>query len=364
MPFAAYMQLALYHPTHGYYAAARPRTGFAGHFVTAAEMGPAFGALWARALAHVWDACGRPPRFDLVEIGPGEAGLAQALLSSAQGHFARALRYHLVERNRAAEERQRAALARWTETQWHPAIDDVERFECGCVFANEVLDNLPVHLVERRNGELMEVCVEVVDDRLVERLRPPSSDHLERFLAQSHVRLPEGHRFEVGLAAMSLIARAASLFERGALFLIDYGMSAAEAEKRPLGTLVCYSEAGSDGEPLDRPGEKDITSHANWTAVVRALEEARLETVGPVPQAAVLRSLGIGEYDEVLRAAQERSAADGQGAATVRALSRRQGLRILTDPAGLGGQDVVAGLRDIETPDFLLAAQRGQLSTG
>jgi SAM-dependent MidA family methyltransferase len=70
MPFASYMQMALYHPAHGYYSSG-PRTGFAGHFVTAAEIGPAFGALWARGFAQIWDACGRPERFDLVEIGAG-----------------------------------------------------------------------------------------------------------------------------------------------------------------------------------------------------------------------------------------------------------------------------------------------------
>lgn len=364
MPFAAYMQSALYHPTLGYYSSPRPRTGFAGHYVTAPEIAPAYGALWARGLAALWDACDRPDRFDIVEIGPGEGGAARSILGAAQGAFAKALRYHLVERNRTAEKRQREVLGEGPAVQWHPTLEDVPRFANGCVLANEVLDNLPVHLVERRDGNLMEVCVETEGGRLVERLRPPSSEHLERYLERVDVALEEGHRFEVGLAAISVVTRAASLFERGALLLIDYGITAAEASSRPTGTIVCYSQSGADAEPLDRPGDKDITSHANWTAVVDALRAAELDTYGPLPQAAVLRSLGIGEYDDALRIAQERASDRGQGSTALRAISRRQGLRVLTDPGGLGGQQVVAGLRGVRPPSFLVADQVDGPPTG
>ncbi|HYO61474.1 MAG TPA: SAM-dependent methyltransferase, partial [Actinomycetota bacterium] len=159
LPFGAFMQLALYHPRHGYYSGGRPRTGWRGPFVTSPELDPSYGELWARAVAKVWEACGSPDPFAVVEVGPGEGGFAHALLSALDGELRRAVRYRLVERVPQVQERQRERLAGF-DAEWSASITELPRSEHGVVFANEILDNLPVHLVERRDGELLEVCVE------------------------------------------------------------------------------------------------------------------------------------------------------------------------------------------------------------
>ena len=353
MPFAAYMQMALYHPQHGYYTGGRARTGWGGHFVTSPEVDPAFGQLWARAFEQVWEAAERPPVFDILELGPGEGGFAHSALSAITGEFASAVRYRLIERVGANEERQRHLLDRFTKVSWHRSVAEAPVAEAGCFFANEVLDNLPVHLVERSNGTLMEVCVEEEQGRFVTRLRPPSSPELEAFLVRCGVELPEGHRFEVALAAESLIGHASSRFRRGAWIFVDYGLSAQDLAARPRGTVVCYSEAGSDDLVLERVGEKDITTHANWTAVAGALARAGHAVAGPVAQREILKTLGLDGLHGDLRAEWERASAAGEGAAALRSLSRRQALGVLADPNGLGGLEVVAGTRAIRTPGFL-----------
>ena len=45
MTVAAFMDLALYHPTLGYYARAAQRSGRAGDFFTSVDVGPLFGDL-------------------------------------------------------------------------------------------------------------------------------------------------------------------------------------------------------------------------------------------------------------------------------------------------------------------------------
>ena len=47
LSFARYMDLALYHPTLGYYARADRRSGRAGDFFTSVDLGPLFGELLA-----------------------------------------------------------------------------------------------------------------------------------------------------------------------------------------------------------------------------------------------------------------------------------------------------------------------------
>jgi SAM-dependent MidA family methyltransferase len=102
-----------------------------------------------------------------------------------------------------------------------------------------------------------------------------------------------------------------------------------------------------------RPGQKDITAHADWTAVREAGRRAGLEMVGPRPQRQVLLSLGIAEVDAALQNDHRRALAARKGAVAVESLSRRQALRALIDEAGLGRLGVMAGLADIARPPFL-----------
>ena len=58
IPFSRYMELALYAPGLGYYAASVRKLGAAGDFTTAPEMSALFGRALARQLAGC---CRRPP---------------------------------------------------------------------------------------------------------------------------------------------------------------------------------------------------------------------------------------------------------------------------------------------------------------
>jgi len=342
LPFAAFMQLALYHPKHGYYAHS-PRTGWEGHFVTSPELDPAYGALWARAFEEVWTSLDRPAGFTIVEIGPGEGGFATAVLEAIDPDLRGALRYVLVERMPEARARQEAALG--GRVGWVPSIVDLHEIPAGIAFANEVLDNVPVHLVEVRDGGLMEVCVGAEDGRLVEQLSPPSSPELAAFVDRTGVRLDEGTRYEVGLGAESLARRLAGIVRTGAVFFIDYGDDASALAQRAGGTLLTYGAAGVGVDPLAQPGTRDITAHANWTAIESSLAEAGMEVQGPIAQHRFLRDLGAEDLDRALRKEHDEALARKDGIGAVASLSRRQALRALLDPGGLGGLQVLIGTR-------------------
>lgn len=348
LPFGAFMQLALYHPRFGYYSRpAPPRTGWRGHFLTSPELDPAYGELWARAFEKVWAASGSPGSFEVVEVGPGEAAFARAVLSSVDGAFASALRYRLVERVQAVEERQRERLSQF-DVAWSASITEVPHAAFGVVFANEVLDNLPVHVVERRDGRILEVCVDSSGGRLVETLRPPAGPELEDWLARAGAEVPEGHRFEVAMASESFVRRCAAAIGTGALFLVDYGAESSELAERPRGTLVAYGAGGPGEDVLARAGEQDVTAHANWTIVRAVCSELGWAVAGPLQQRDVLLDLGARDLDAGLRLAHSEAAAGGRGAEAVRALSRRGALGALLDPGGLGGLGVMIATRGIE----------------
>lgn len=353
LPFAAFMAQALYHPKFGYYTSAVTRVGWRGHYLTSPELDPAFGVLWARGFERVWEACGSPPDFTVIEVGPGEGTFAHAVLSSVAGAFADALSYVLVERSPVAEQRQRSRLDGSERTVWTRSITELGTVPNGCVFSNEVLDNLPVHLLERRDGELLEVCVDAGPGGLHTSLRSPGNPELIGFLDRIGIgEVPEGHRIEATLAAESFVGRISSAVTRGALVFVDYGATADDLVTRPEGTLVCYSETGVDDRPLERPGEKDITTHANWTAVANACRRSDLDVLPRFSQRDALSRLGLHDLHEELKREHADAIAQGRGVDALRSLSRRQALGALADPSGLGRLEVLVATKGIPAPAF------------
>jgi len=354
MTFARFMAMALYQPGAGYYSAGPERTGWRGHYLTSPELDPAFGELWAHAFEQVWDQLGRPDRFDVVEVGPGEGGFAQAVLAGVgERPFGRTLAYRLVEPQSALEERQRARLAGYQNVSWSASLEEVPQTEQGCVMANEVLDNLPVHVIERHDGAIREVYVDERDGDLRAVLGDPSTPEIEAYLERVGVKVPEGSRFEVGLEAEALARTTADKIRWGAVIFVDYGDEAAALAKQRLGTLVCYSGAGTDDQPLERPGEKDITVFVDWSGIRKMFDLAGLTSVGPLQQRSVLVTLGLKDLDTKLQEDHRRAVADGRGADAVRALSRRQAIGVLADPGGLGGLQVMFGLKEMSPPPFM-----------
>ena len=321
--------------------------------MTSPELHPAFAELWTTGFRQTWERCGRPSRFSVIEVGPGEGAFAAGVLEAATGAFADALSITLVERLKVLEGRQRRMLATYENVSWSRSLREAPTAEHGCVFANEVLDNLPVHLVERRAGHLMEVCVGQRDGVLVFEPLPPTNRELVRFLDRTGLDLAEGHRAEVCLAAETFTRQAAAAAMRGAIFFVDYGGEAADLARRPAGTLLAYSATGPDDWVLEHPGGKDITAHVNWTAVRRAGEAAGLSVIGPRPQRDVLAALGVREMDAGLRRAHTSALGEGRGAEAVRALSGRGALGALVDTVGLGAMGVLTGVKGIGPPPFL-----------
>lgn len=349
---ARFMELALYHPRYGYYGSGRTRADWRGDFITSPQLDPAYGALWTRGFGEMWTGAGRPETFTVIEIGPGEAGMAEAVLAAAAGPFAAALRYVLVERSAEGRARQQRSLAADGRVSWTEALEDVVPVTAGVVFANEILDNQPVHVVERREQAVLETFVSTQGEHLVEVLEEVSPE-VSGWVAAHGEALVEGGRAEVRLEDAGFVELAASKIERGAVIATDYGDRREDLLRRAGGTLVCYSLSGADDDYLGAPGSKDITAHVDWTGVEAVLEGLGLEVCGPLPQHEVLRRLGARDLDDELRRAHDTALQDERGADAIALLSRRQALRALLDAGGLGGLDVMAGLKDIGAPEFL-----------
>ena len=352
LPFAEYMELALYHPGLGYYARADRRSGRAGDFFTSVDSGTVFGALLARQFAEMWRLAGADGRGAraLVEAGAGSGRLARDVLdhlAAACPDLYRTLRLTLVERSPAARAAQAATLEEHA-ARLAAAATELPAGVRGVVFANELLDALPVHPIVMTADGVREVYVDRDRDRLVERLGPASAA-VRAHVARFGIRLEPGWRAEVSPAAVAWVAQAARRLTRGFLVLIDYGHEARELYSltHARGTLACYrrhrvavgGQNGAAAPWLEEPGGADITAHVDLTAIRAAAEQAGLQTLAVLDQTYFLLAL---------------AALDGEPAARpadLGTLRQRLALKTLLVPGGLGStHKVLIFGRNVGTP--------------
>ena len=317
IPFSRYMELALYHPTSGFYAA-----GGAGRrrdFITSPEVGPLFGAVLARAIDHWWDELGQPDRFTFVEAGAGPGTLARTVLRSPL-RCRDALAYVTVESSGAQRELHPEGV-----TPLEVMPDDVG---VGVVFANELLDNLPFDLLWTGGSGWREVRIGADGRALHEVVVESVSATTNTGPAPGEMRVPRQ------TAAASWLRHALATLQRGRVVVVDYAVASYPTDPTRE-WLRTYSDQGRGGDPLDAPGTKDITADVDISqlAAVASIEALH-------GQADWLRRMGVDElvaegrqYWNEHRSAPDLKAFEMQSRSTESAA--------LLDPAGLGGFTVI-----------------------
>ena len=265
IPFARFMELALYDRDNGYYASGRAAIGKEGDFFTSVSVGPVFGEILAGQFLEMWEALGRPEDFTIVEQGANDAQLACDVLDALAGTALSDAAFVIIEPISALRELQVRKLA-GRRVSWVASSDDLPAF-CGVHFSNELFDAFPVHVVRSNGQSWDEMHVAVSPAGFVWEGLPPGGA-VAAALASYPVR-PAGYTAEIRLSHCALIDSLFARLKCGFVLAIDYGMTTESllAPHRIEGTLSCYSNHRRDGSPLERAGEKDITAHVDFTAL-------------------------------------------------------------------------------------------------
>jgi SAM-dependent MidA family methyltransferase len=340
------MAIALYDDEVGYYARPRSPLGAGGDYFTSPQLHPAFAVLLARPARELWERLGQPRPFVLHESGPGSGLFARDLLDWLRQHESAlyaALAYRLHERSPARRREQRRWLARAEHLERVAWVDAFStRPPANLVFANELLDALPVHLVRREAGRLVESYVGLERDRLVLVSGPPSTDRLAAYFERLGLLPAEGCQAEVNLAAVHWLAIAARGLGPGLLLVLDYGYPAERlyAPERRSGTLLSYYRHTLGSDPLIRVGQQDLTSHVDFTTARLVCERAGLTTLGLVSQRRLLGNLGLADLIAGTAAADLPQAERDANLRALEALGQPDGLgRLLAYVAARGLAD-------------------------
>lgn len=291
IPFDRYMQLVLYAPQLGYYAAGARKFGDSaagGDFVTAPEISPLFAQALAQQVTQVFEQV--PAR--IVEFGAGSGALANDLLAALAKCGVAPESYSIVEVSSDLIARQRERL-RGAPVQWLSAPPDGFN---GVMVANEVLDVMPVKLFVKRGTETFERGVTSRSSGFAFDERRAGDDLAAAVAAieKEHGVLPDGYASEVNLIAEGWMRSSAQWLAHGALLVIDYGFPQREYYhlQRLMGTVMCHFRHHAHSDPLWMPGLNDVTAHVDFSAMAAAAHAAGLDVVGYTSQAHFLLNCG------------------------------------------------------------------------
>jgi len=293
VPFARFMELALYAPGVGYYETKR-NPGRGGDFYTSVSTGELFGQLLAFQFAEWLEqspVAGNP--LAIIEGGAHDGALAKDILTWIRAHrpklFER-LQYVILDPSPQRQSWQKKTLAKFRDKSlwicgfselknWQLAVSNRQRLR-GIIFSNELLDAFPVHRLgwDAKGKKWFEWGVAWDGEKFVwARMECGRQPAVGRELLEV---LPDGYAIEISPAAETWWRAAANTLGDGKLLTIDYGLTEDERflPHRREGTLRAYFRHHPAGDLLANVGEQDLTAHVNFSAIQSAGEACGLAT--------------------------------------------------------------------------------------
>lgn len=269
------MAAVLYDPTRGYYAREPRQVGKGGDFFTSVSVGPVFGTLLARRFLNWWEENGCPEAWQIQETGAHDGTLAADVLRAIQQSDSAAfasLEYRIIEPLPSLAAAQQVKLAEFTRKL--RVFDSAEKLLPlpGIIFGNELLDALPFHVINWRDGDWHLGQVEHTNDRFNFRFNRTNQSNFKSLDLPDGSSLPSGYQTEIRDCYPAFLQSRASTLSHGLMLWIDYGFAKPDyyAPERTTGTLRTFSRHRAGEDPLDQPGEQDITAHVDFTAVADA----------------------------------------------------------------------------------------------
>lgn len=330
MPFDEFMELALYHPVFGYYSGEEPRYGRGGDYLTAPTASEWYPRVVARLLAGL---AGHHGGLNLIDAASGDGAFVAGVLGALGAGSWEVLREVVsVERSKAMRSRQVESFAP-ASMRWVATTLELEP-ESGptVVHASELYDAQPVARVVGRRGELREHWVVAEGGGLGWQERPARRE-VGAYFARHGVAIEENQVAEANLTAEAMHRRLLTAAgDSGLCLVLDYGYEARrlfDPRGRAGGSLATFRRHRVGRDPLESPGEVDLTAHVNWDDLRAAAAVEGWAEIGLWPLAEFLVRAGIEQELDACGLGMEADL----DAATVTA---RQEVKRLLDPEGMG----------------------------
>lgn len=309
IPYSKFIELSLFGP-EGYYMKGKVNIGnlleTRVDFKTSPEVSEFFGATIGMGLARTWEAMGKPPKFDIVEMGAGRGSLAHGLLKwikELRPDFYKALQYTIVEQGKdliGVQRNRNGAFAdkmRWVQgSAYQLPLRNIE----GAIISNELPDAFPIERVKRVDGKVKQLYVSIENNQWVEVWGDPAQE-VNQYIADYSPKIEEGIEEPINLNAVKFQKEVDRALERGIVLTVDYGANGqiGKVGKSPMrffGKNTRGAPLHVSPDPLiayKTPGEVDITADVNFNVLEQIAQQDKLKVVFSGYQRDLLRKLGL-----------------------------------------------------------------------
>lgn len=291
--FSDFVNLALYHPTSGYYTSGKTVLGADGDFITAPEISDVFSLAVARSIAPAVTEVGG----HIIEFGAGSGAMAATLLKFFGAEIQS---YTIVEISPSLRARQEETL-RQQQLNYQSVVNWItelpEQPVDAVVLGNELLDAIPAHRFQWRPEGFFEEFIVARESTFQSTWQAVSSGALLQWLAlhQDKVDWHEGCVYEASPWRNGWVNSVAALLNRGMVLLLDYGYHADDffSGERTKGTVNCFYRHHSHSEYRYLTGLQDVTSHVNFSELCFAAESAGLTLEAYATQTDLILQSGV-----------------------------------------------------------------------
>lgn len=305
-----FINLALYHPTLGYYQKKNP-FGMGGDFVTAPQISSLFNELISLFFIYQFKKNWKEnKKIYFLELGPGNGFFIKDFLTLASKveNLKNNLEVLLVEISDNLQKEQKQHINKINNdipVQWYnntlDALNSIPDSENNLifVFSNEFFDAFPINQYVKYQNKWHEVCI--VNKEGEENkfefgfthfdYTPAIKNHLQ-LLGYDEEIIKDGEIVEISNDAIEIFYEISRKIQRnkGTMLTIDYGYLQTQFSSS-LQSLKNHQY----NNVLENIGEADITYLINFELFFNIAKDCKLNVFPPITQKEFLTSIGINE---------------------------------------------------------------------
>tara|TARA_B100000963_G_C22588519_1_gene654319 strand:- start:634 stop:1698 length:1065 start_codon:yes stop_codon:yes gene_type:complete len=288
LPVDKFIENVLYNKKSSYYSSKIP-FGKSGDFITAPGISNVFSEIIGIWLITTWNTLGKPKKFNIVELGPGDGSLTKILLRTFQQFplFNKTVRIFLYEKSNLLANIQKKNINN-SKVKWIKNFNNIKK---GPVvfFGNEFFDAIPIKQFTKDKNILMEKYFSLNKENKINEIYKKASDkdvlRIKKFRTLKNLKFIEFPK--LGLDELKKMIKKISKLE-GGLLLIDYGYLIAK-NKNTLQSLINHKK----NSLLHNLGKADITSLVNFNLLNEYFINNNLKVKKIVTQKFFLERMGI-----------------------------------------------------------------------
>jgi len=296
IPLDQFINISLYDKKFGYYMKKNP-FGQGGDFITAPLISNLFGEMIAIWCVAFWEHIGKPKKFLLVELGPGEGSLCKDLLRTFKQfkNFYDSLEINLLEISDKLKTIQKVKINN-KKVKW---IKKIKEINCGPVIflGNEFFDALPIKQIYKKKKLFFEKYVTLSNDnKKIKFLHKKANNSLIKRIQDLNL-ISTGNTIEYPIEALKFLEAIAKKINKfdGGLLTFDYGYIV----KKNQNTLQSVKKHRYTNLFI-KPGHSDITSHINFKLFYKILKKNNLNVKEIKDQNEFLIKIGILERANIV----------------------------------------------------------------